>query len=617
MSAFAVLYERSNNTIDPVLFERVMKRLTHRGPDGSDSYLAGHIAMGHWHFWTTPEEVGEKQPLKEKGLPFRIVLDGRLDNRSELFSHLHIQPTENSISDASLVLHAYARWGKNCFEHFVGEYALVILDEQNGELICARDALGNRTLFHAVHGTRLVVASEPWAVVAGTTGSNFELNENAMAHYFAVKIPQDGQTFFDSVYEMLPAHVMVANSTGQRTWRYWEPDPDTRIRYKSDEEYAEHFLSLLENSVSNCLRSNTPIGILMSGGLDSTSIACLASRLSLPNPATTLSMVFDELTDCDERRYINAVTEQWGTRSIQIPCDDVWPYKEWQTWSRDPNEPGGNLYYAGLDRVFSRTRDEGIRILLSGGLGDQLYIAGQEWLADLFLEGYFRIAVQSLKLQIQRKGLRKALSNHAVWLAIRRSLESIFPMVRKLHRKPVLSPWLNPEMAQRLKVDNSKEILHPVIKRHSTLLGLYASFGASHAGFLNSRYELEIRSPYRDLRLIEFVVSLPAYQLCNGSHYKHVLRESMRNILPEIIRSRNEPTSLMPLYFRGIEKENDSLKDFFQDPEAVWGEYVRSDWLLKHWDVQITSEQDGPGALIPWLCISYAAWRKSLVLFND
>ena len=617
MSAFAILYERSNTTIDPVLFERVMKRLAHRGPDGSDSYLTDHCAMGHWHFWTTPEEVGERQPLKTNDLPFRIVLDGRLDNRSDLLRQLHIPSNENSISDASLILRAYARWGIHCFERFIGEYALVILDEQNEELICARDALGDRTLFHSVHDSRLVVASEPWAVVAGTTGLNFELNENALAHYFAVTIPEDGQTFFKSVYELLPGHVMVANSSGQRTWRYWEPDPTARTRYKSEEEYAEHFLSLLETSVACRLRATTSVGVLMSGGLDSTSVACLAARLSSPNPVPTLSMVFDELTDCDERQYIDAVAEQWGTRTIQIPCDDTWPYRGWQTRSGNPNEPGGNLYHAGLDRVFNRAREEGIRVLLSGGLGDQLYVAGQEWLADLFLEGHFRKAAQGLGLQIQRKGLRKTLSNHAVWLAIRRSLESVFPVARKFHRKPVFSPWLNPELAQRLAVGNNKATLHPAIERHSTLLGLYASYGASHASFFNSRYELEMRSPYRDRRLIEFVISLPAYQLCNGSHYKHVLRESMRNILPEIIRTRNEPTSLLPLYFRGIEKENDSLKNFFQEPNAVWGEYVRADWLLKHWDIHITPDRDGPSVVIPWLCVSYAVWRKSLDLFND
>ena len=202
MSAFAVIYERSNAPVEPGALERVMERLGHRGPDGSTVLMAGHAALGHWHFWTTPEEIGEKQPLGLDGMPFQIVLDGRLDNRPELFVKLNINSAEGSrLSDAALILHAYARWGERCFEFFIGEYALVILDERRGELLCARDSLGDRTLFYSFKGTRLVVASEPWAV-AGADGSDVELNEIAVAYYFALKTPEDGQTVFKNIQEL-------------------------------------------------------------------------------------------------------------------------------------------------------------------------------------------------------------------------------------------------------------------------------------------------------------------------------------------------------------------------------------------------------------------------------
>ena len=216
MSAFAVIYERSNTTGDPAVYNRIMERLSHRGPDGSDIVSAGNVTMGHWHFWTTPEEVGERQPLELKGSPFKIVLDGRIDNREELFTKLNISPAEGkSLSDASLVLHAYAFWGEDCFKQFVGEFALVIFDEQKNELICARDHLGDRTLFYSDYGSQFVIASEPWAVV-GVSLTKPELNESAIAHYFALKATEDGQTFFNNVYELLPAHTITITSTGQR-----------------------------------------------------------------------------------------------------------------------------------------------------------------------------------------------------------------------------------------------------------------------------------------------------------------------------------------------------------------------------------------------------------------
>ena len=127
------------------------------------------------------------------------------------------------------MLHAYDRWGEACLTHFIGEYALVILDERRRELLCARDSLGDRTLYYSIQGTRLVVASEPWAV-AGADGSGVELNESSAASYFAVRPVEDGQTMFKNIHELLPAHAMAVTASGQRTWRYWQPDFSIQLR---------------------------------------------------------------------------------------------------------------------------------------------------------------------------------------------------------------------------------------------------------------------------------------------------------------------------------------------------------------------------------------------------
>ena len=203
--------------------------------------------------------------------------------------------------------------------------------------------LGDRTLFYAFHRSSLLVASEPWAVV-GAGKIPGEFNESAIAHFFALRATEDGQTLFKEVYELLPAHVMIVNATGSKTRRYWQPDPNKRFLGKSDGEYAEQFRTLLEDSIRSRLRSVTPVGVLMSGGLDSTSIACLAARILAPQPVTTISYVFDELSDCDERQYIGAVVKQWGIHSIQIPCDDAWPLKDWKNWPHNSNKPEGNPY---------------------------------------------------------------------------------------------------------------------------------------------------------------------------------------------------------------------------------------------------------------------------------
>ncbi len=586
-----------------------MARLKHRGPDGSDVVVSGHIALGHWHFWTTPEEVGERQPLELDGLPFKIVLDGRLDNRPELVSKLKLNPLDcDRLSDGTLILHAYGRWGEHCFEHFIGEYALVIFDERQGELLCARDALGDRTLFYAWHGTRLVIASEPWAV-AGADGLNTELNENAVAHFFALQATQDGQTLFKNVHELLPAHGMLINASGQRSWRYWRADPSVRLRDRSDREFAEQFRSLLDESVRCRLRSTTPVGVLMSGGLDSGSVACLATRALSPERLTTISYVFDELTDCDERKYIDTVKAQWGIRSIQIPCDDAWPYKDWNNWPRNPNHPDGNAYRLLKERAYQRAHDEGLRVLMPGAFGDELYCGEEDWLADLIVDGHLSEAARELKRHLRYAGLRATLKSAYLRRVGRRLLNSL-PGGRRLRHAGKAPAWLTADSSARL--GKEENWLDPAFELKTDLLGIGASQDSSYENVNASRHALELRHPYRDRRLVEYVLSLPAYQLYNLGFYKYILRVAMQGILPEPILSRSQPTSLIPLFSRGQEREKKILQACLQDSSATWRKYVRSDWIQEHWNRKITSQTDGPHAVIPWLCVSFELWIRFL-----
>ena len=157
----------------------------------------GPIAMGHWHFWTMPEEVGERQPIKISVLPSTIVMDGRLDNRSELIHRLGIPMGEASqLSDATLALKAYAKWGEDYVNFFIGDFAIVVYDERDHKLICSRDPLGDRTLFYTILGNLVVIASEPRAIVDGLN-LPVEFDDRALAHFFALRFPADGQTLFE------------------------------------------------------------------------------------------------------------------------------------------------------------------------------------------------------------------------------------------------------------------------------------------------------------------------------------------------------------------------------------------------------------------------------------
>ena len=610
MSAFAVIYDRSGSPLEPGLLERVMGRLSHRGPDGQDSFVSGPLAMGHWHFWTTPEEVGEKQPVELAALPFKLVLDGRLDNRSELFEKLDIGSDEGiHISDAVLVLQAYVAWGEKCLEHFIGEFALVLWDGINQQLLFARDALGERTLFYSWRGSRLVVASEPWSVVAASDQSP-ELNENILPYYFSWRSPENGQTFFKNVVEVLPAHGLLVTVSRTRVWRYWEPDLTQKLRGHTDQECADNFRVLLEESVRCRMRSPTSVGVQLSGGLDSGSVACLAARIQAPKPLTTISYVFDELTECDERAYIETIKEKWGIRSIQIISDDFWPFKNFQNWLPSPNQPHGMPLFLLVEQVYERAEKEGLRVLLTGSTGDHLFSPSVNWFTDLLLEGRFRDAIHELFSQIFENGWRRTLAAGFLQRMVRNLLNTM-PCGRYLHRSWIMPVWLTPLACESLR----KKENHPISisEEYSGLLGLKIARDYTHAASFASHYNIEPRHPYRDRRLVEFVLNLPAHQLYKHGVYKYILRNAMRGILPERIRTRSGKTSANQLFRRGGERERTMLQASIQNLEADWFKFISSKQLIIYWNEISKSNNFNHEHMVLWLCVAIEAWHQAFI----
>ncbi|MDD1748962.1 MAG: asparagine synthase-related protein, partial [Methanothrix sp.] len=418
---------------------------------------------------------------------------------------------------------------------------------------------------------------------------------------------------FINVFELLPAQVMAVTSSGQRKWRSWQPDLSIRVRYKSDDEYPEHFRTLLEESIRCRMRSTTPVGVMMSGGLDSTSVACLAASMLAPASLTTISYVYDELADCDERKYMESVKERWDTRSIQFATDDAWPFQDWQGRPFNPNQPEDNPYRLIIERAYRQTQTEGLRVLLTGGFGDHLYTAGIDWLADLICDGRVLEAMRELVLHFHYAGLLWNLKVGYLQRLRRRLLDAL-PGGRRLHRKWKAPAWLEPLAADYL-IQNRKRG-DPAFGLQENLLGIEAARGSSSEVFNTSRYILELRHPYRDRRLVEFVLALPAYQLYYRGFNKHILRTAMRGRLPEVIRARRQPTSLLPLYFRGIEHEKKVLQSCFEDAGATWRKFVRPDWLLKRWNMVVSPENDGPELVVPWLCFSFDRWLNEMAAGN-
>ena len=582
-----------------------MARLSHRGPDGKDTLHTKYAAMGHWHFWTTPEEVDEKQPLQIKGLPFTILLDGRIDNRKELFKLLNISPKKGkNISDASLILHAYQRWSTRCVEYFVGDFALAIIDEAKKEFFCARDHLGDRTLFYTSQTSETIIASEPWAI-AGAFNKAPVINEKAVAHHIAFRAPENGGSFFEGILELLPAHAMTINASGEKKWCYWKPELTKKIRYKSDEEYAQHFLSLLRESVRVRMRSTTSVGVFMSGGIDSTAIACLAAPMLAPKKLKTISFVYDELKDSDERDYIAEIEKKCAIRSIKIPSDDAWAFRDEDQEPLTLNLPSQSLFRSLNQQGYASAEKNGIRVMLSGEAGDHLFRGGIYVLVDLLSEGKIRQTLDELTYS-RRIGVRSFLRQGFLQCAARWLLNKL-PYGKYIRRRQKAPEWLS-EFSHEYTQKKSKPDSY--INRHASALDIATSRRHSQEHYYSSRHSVELRYPFRDRRLIEFVLALPAYQLYSQGLHKYILRTAMQDILPDLVRLNPKKIGLTSLLERGFEREKTLFQQYAQGENAIWHKYINVGWINRKGDFCHLSDPTPLDILIRWLCTSYALWHK-------
>jgi len=235
-----------------------------------------------------------------------------------------------------------------------------------------------------------------------------------------------------------------------------------------------------------------------------------------------------------------------------------------------------------------------------------MFDAGDNWLADLLNEGKLLEAWRELVNNVQYLGLATFWKRGFLQAAGRRFL-NIFPGIMRMYfRRTTLPDWLSIYSSDLLRKNNDDGGSN--LKPTNMMLDDEIAQISSRERFYAGRYGIEIRRPFRNRRLVEFALALPAYQLYRHGLYKHILRTAMQGILPETVRTRERKTALNSLFFRGLEREKISLNAYLQDPSLDWWVYIRTDWLNNS-----LLERRGRAMVMPWYCIAYNKWYKSLL----
>lgn len=566
MSGIVGIYNLDGRPVEQTDIQRMVDSIAHRGPDGSGVWIDGSVGLGHRMLWTTPESLHEKLPLTNKTGELTITADSRIDNRDELFSALNFngRPRE-TIADSEIILAAYEKWGKKCPEKLLGDFAFAIWDGKKKSIFCARDHFGVKPFYYFRSGKVFTFASEIKSLLCLPDVPR-RLNEVAIADYLTSLAEDRNITFYKGILRLPPANAMTSNTHRSSIQSYWSLDPSQHLNLGSDEEYAEAFRNLFREAVHCRLRSAFPVGSMLSGGLDSSSIVCMARQIHSQNGGNgihTFSAIFDDVPQCDEQPYINAVVSKGGLTPHYIRADWINPLTDLEKmiWHEDDIFWGVNLFmYWGL---YGAAHEANARIMLDGEDGDTTVSHGRAYLGELLRLKKWR----SLALEVKEFSKKsnssplKVLWRHAMKPQAPQYVRRVWRIIFRRTHNSGLNGVISPEFAKRIGLKDRTQNLqlmwsqpiHTEQQNHyrglSSGINVYALEMIDKAAMA---FSLEPRYPFYDKRLIEFCLALPPEQKFHHGWTRVVMRRAMGNILPPEVQWRKGKTSLGPNFVHAL-----------------------------------------------------------------
>jgi asparagine synthase (glutamine-hydrolysing) len=529
---------------------KMMAAMKHRGPDGEGVFTAGNIALGHVRLSIIDLSSEAGQPMTSSCGRYVIVFNGEIYNYRELKQELRNNYAFRTDSDTEVLIAAYARWGKDCLRKINGMFAFAVYDTTLKTLFIARDRFGIKPLYLCHKGDSLYFASDIPPLLS--------ISRDAEADYQAVydfllynRTNYSDRTFFRGIHRLLPGRYMEIGGA-MHTKRWYVPGDEKAEPFSCPEEYLEQ----LRNAVRLQLRSDVPLGVCLSGGLDSSSITSLTIAEEGYEDVHSFSAVYGEGLRGDESSFINEYNGILKNMHFTRPSANELA-EELETFVRQMVEPlPGTSEYA--EYSVMKLSSQHVTVLLNGQGADEtmagyLYFAGyyykelfrklrwgkmlSEMIHDVSLHKSFKGPAAFLFFS-SPAGIKALLAgNNSSWL--HRDFASQHHSSDEITRKLYASPGLNASFRHHLE----HKFEHHLI-------------WADRSGMA---FSLEARFPFLDHDLVERTLALPPEMLIRKGWNKFILREAMKGILPERIRIRRDKVG-------------------YENPQSAW---MRSEGMQK------------------------------------
>ncbi len=549
MCGIAGILLQAPNPMAPVHLKKMTDAIAHRGPDdeGQWSNRKNTVHLGHRRLSIIDLSKNASQPMSFASR-YQIVYNGEIYNYTEIRSFLQNKGYSfSSKSDTEVILAAYDFWKEKCLQQFDGMFAFAIWDEKEERLFAARDRFGEKPFYYYEDAGNFIFASEMKALWA--IGIEKNIDNKMLLNYISLGHVQNcidkEQTFFEEIYSLPPSHYLIFEPVAKqlsKITRYWSINKETKIDI-STSDAVEKFTELFTNSVKRRLRSDVPLGTSLSGGLDSSSIAFTIAqlqndKLEKGKPVQTFSAVFPGFEN-DESKYIKTVVSHFNIINYQITPTAIDLLNDFEKLCYHQEEPFQSSGIFAQYKVFELAKQHGIKVLLDGQGADEI-LAGY----PKYIHWYLQEVLSRNKLgatRIERNAFRK--NNQPFRWDIKNLFAAFLPshaaikLEKNEYRKTIQHPDISPEFL-KLSAGRDWEGIHkPIITKLNDILHFNTTeMGLEELLRFADRNSMahgrEVRLPFLNHQLVEFIFSLPSQLKMHEGWTKFLLRKAMDKKLP-------------------------------------------------------------------------------------
>jgi asparagine synthase (glutamine-hydrolysing) len=577
VSGIAAILNLDGSPVSPSEVARVANVLKPYGPDRQKTLVRSNAAFVFCLHQLTPEDLFEQQPLVLANR-FVMLFDGRIDNRAELADTLNIAPNDLQLMpDSMIALRLFDRWGDRAFGRILGDFAIIVMDLQDGRMLCVRDQMGMRVLHYHRSATRFAVATNPEVLFALSWVPRI-WNEDKVGDSLVYRGLNGETTYYKEIFRVLPGHIVQVRGSSLSKVQFWNPEHIPDVKFKSDHEYVEALQERLNLAVKARLRSRRAPCATITGGLDSSSIAVIAADMLATGghrldtfTAVPEAGFFKEETQglyFDETPYVRQIVDLNGNMDPHFVAPSKGPILEQIAEQiRVGGFPGGGILNGlWVMDIYAAARALGHNVMLCGEMGNiTISYSGRYLLAELVRRGRWLRLLREIASSGRR--WRHMLRHHTIAPFIP---VPIFRWYKRWGRgrNP---PWyeysaIRLDFAARSGIVDraAREYLPfdtpiPRTGRRIRINGFHSGETADWFTKVRAEYGIDTRAPTIDRRLVELCIGIPEDQYLRQGRQRWLITRAMQGRLPDIVLSNTRRGAQAADWFIRLTRERKQI----------------------------------------------------------